>query len=172
MWYGKLKNMKICVDNDNFESAITSLKTKSFFNENITYRFLYDGLRKKYKTYLLENDLDKNRILIYLTKDKKNKEIIKKYKHQIIIFESKKLDIRQTLNEIFRGKLEHKILITNLSKFDNRHILTWLESTAATSYIVARKMSEIDKYVYSPYFKHLVVYNLFGCGATAQWMKK
>jgi len=164
--------MKICVDNDNFESSVTALRTKSFFNEDIIYRFLYDKLKPKYKTYLLENDLDKNRILIYLTKDKKNKDIIKKYKHQIIIFESKKLDIRQTLNDIFRGKLEHKKLIVELSKFENRHILTWLESTAATSYIVARKMSEIDKYVYSPYFKYLVVYNLYGCSATAQWMKK
>lgn len=164
--------MRICVDNDNFLDSITALKTKSFFNEGITYRFLYDKLKPKYKTYLLENDLDKARILIYLTPDKKTKEIQKKYKHQIIILNSEKLDIRETLNKIFRGQLTHEQLIIELSNFGNRHILTWLESTSASSYIVARKVSEIDKYVYSPYFIYLVVYSLFGCNATAQWVKK
>lgn len=164
--------MKICVDNDNFESSIASLKSKSFFNEDIIYQFLYDKLKPKYKTYLLENDLDKNRLLIYLTPDKNTKEILKKYKHQIKILKSEKYDIFKTLNDIFRGKMKPEQLLIDLSNFENRHILTWLESTAATSYIVARKMSEIDKYVYSPYFKYLVVYYLYGCNAVAQWVKK
>lgn len=164
--------MKICVDNDNFESAITSLKTKSFFNEGITYRFLYDKLRPAYKKYLLENELDKNRIILYLTPDKTTKELQKRYKHQIKILNSEKLDIRESLNKVFQGKLTHEQLIIELSEFKNRYILTWLESTSASSYIVARKMAEIDKYVYSPYFIYLIVYGLYGCGAVAQWVKK
>lgn len=165
--------MKICVDNDNFLDSITALKTKSFFNENIIYRFLFDKLRPAYKKYLLENELPKDRILIYLTPDpKRTKEIQKKYKHQIIILKSEKLDIRESLNKVFRGQATHEQLIIELSKFQNRHILTWLEGTSSSSYIVARKMSEIDKYVYSPYFIYLVVYSLFGCKAVAQWIKK
>ena len=164
--------MKICVNNENFISAITSLKTKSFFSEGITYRFLYDGLLPKYKKYMLENDLPKDKITIYLTEDKKNIAIIKKYKHQIKLFKKEKHDIATALNNIFRGKIDHKQLLLDLSYFENRYILIWLESTAATSVVVARKMSKIDKYVYSPYFKHLVVYNLYNCGAIAQWVKK
>lgn len=164
--------MKICVINDNFEDSITALKSKSFFNENTVYRFLFDRLKPSYKKYLLEHDLDKNRIVIYLTPEKKNLDIVKKYKHQIVFLKLENLDIRKTLNDIFRGKLDQKQLLIDLSKFQNRYILTWLESTAATSYTVARKMSDIDKYVYSPYFRYLVLYNLYGCGANAMWVKK
>jgi len=164
--------MKICVINENFEEAITALKSKSFFNENIIYRFLYDKLKPSYKKYLLEHDLDKNRIIIYLTPDKKNREIVKKYKHQIVFLKSETLDIRKTLNDIFRGKMDHKQLLIDLSKFQNRHILMWLESTATTSHIVAKRMSEIDKFVYNPYFKYLIVYGLYGCNANTMWVKK
>ena len=164
--------MKICVTNENFENSITALKTKSFFSEGIIYRFLWDNLRAPYKKYMIENDLPKDKILIYLSKDQKNKEIIKKYKHQITFLKTEKEDIAATLNAIFRGKTDPKQLIVELSKFKGLHILRWLESTATTSYVVARKSSEIDKYVFSPYFIYLVVYNLYGCGAVAQWVKK
>lgn len=163
--------MKVCVDNENFEKSIAAIKSKSFFGENIIYRFLYDDLRPKYKKYLLENDLDKNKIIIYLTPDKQNKALVAKYKHQVKFLKSEKLDIYKTLNDIFRGQADKTKLMSDLSRFEARYILTVLESTAATSYIVARKMSEIDKYVYSPLFIHLVVYNLYGCGAIAQWVK-
>lgn len=164
--------MKICVINDNFEDSITALKSKSFFNENIIYRFLYDKLKPSYKKYLLEHDLDKNRIVIYLTPDKKNQDIVKKYKHQVVFLKSEEHDIFKVLNDIFRGQKDPKQLLIDLSYFQNRYILTILESTAATSYTVARKMSDIDKYVYSPYFRCLVLYNLYGCGANAMWVKK
>ena len=164
--------MKICVTSENFESAITSIRTKSFSDETIIYRFLYDDLKPKYKTYLLKNDLDKNRIVIYLTPDKKNKEIMKKYKHQVVFLKTEERDIYKTLNDIFRGKIDPKQLLIDLSHFENRYILTILESSSAGSYVLARKMSEIDKYVYSPYWKYLIVYNLMGIDASVQWVKK
>jgi len=167
--------MRICVDSDNFINSITSLKTKSFFNVDITYRFLYDKLEPKFKKYLLENDLDKSRIIIYLTDDKNNKvikAIVKKYRHQIKFLESETHEIGAAINNIFRGKLDRKQCLIELSHFENRHILKWLESISIASYVVARKMSDIDKYVDSPYFRHLVVYSLYDCGAIAQWVKK
>ncbi len=164
--------MKICVINENFEESIAALKSKNFVNENIIYRFLFDKLKPTYKKYLLENNLDKNRIVIYLTPDKKNREIIKKYKHQIIFLKSEEHDIFKVLNDIFRGQKEPKQLLIDLSYFENRHILTILESSSAASYVLARKMSEIDKYVYSSYFKYLIVYSLYGCKAIATWVKK
>lgn len=164
--------MKICVISENFEESITALKSKSFFNENVIYRFLYDKLLPKYKKYLLENNLDKNRIVIYLTSNKKNRDIVKKYKHQVIFLKSEEHDIFKTLNDIFRGQKDIKQLLIDLSYFENRYILTILESTAIGSYIVARKMVEIDKYVYNPYFKYLIIFSLYGCGANAVWVKK
>ncbi len=164
--------MKICVINENFEDSITALKSKSFLNENIIYRFLYDKLAPKYKKYLLESDLDKNRIVIYLTPNNKTKDIIKKYHHQIIFLKSENYSIQKTLNNIFRGKTNQEQLLIDISYFENKYILLWLESTATTSYIVAKKMSKIDKYVFSPYFKHLVVYIFYNCGANAIWIKK
>lgn len=164
--------MKICVTSENFEDSITALKSKNFFNENIIYRFLYDKLKPSYKKYLLEHDLDKNRIVIYLTPDKKNKDIVKKYKHQIVFLKSEEHDIFKVLNDIFRGQKDPKQLLIDLSYFQNRYILTILESSSIGSYILARKMAEIDKYVYNPYFKYLIVYNLYKCGANAMWIKK
>jgi hypothetical protein len=164
--------MKICVTSENFEDSITALKSKRFFNENIIYRFLYDKLNPKYKKYLLENDLDKNRIVIYLTSDKKNREIVKKYKHQVIFLKSEEHDIFKTLNDIFHSRKTPEQLLIDLSHFKNRHILTILESSSMSSYVLARKMSDIDKYVYSPFFKYLVIYNLLGCNANAMWVKK
>ena len=164
--------MKICVDSDNFINSITSLQTKSFFNMDITYRFLYENLEPKYKKYLLNNDLDKSRIKIYLNNDKKNKDIIKKYKHQIVFLQFETRKIETALGSIFRGTLDHKQCLIDLSCFTNRHILKWLQSIAISSYVVARKMSDIEKYVDTPYFQHLVVYTLYDCGAIAQWVKK
>src|SRR4030042_1771408 len=112
--------MKICVTSENFESAIAALRTKSFFTSDITYRFLYDGLPTKYKKYLLENNLDKTKIIIYLSHDKKNKDIVKKYKHQIVFLKTEKHDIKITLNEIFMGKKDHSQLLVDLSYFENR----------------------------------------------------
>jgi hypothetical protein len=163
--------MKICVINDNFEDSIAALNSKSFFNEDIIYRFLYDGLKPKYKKYLLENDLPKNRIFIYITYDKKNELIIKKYKHQIKFLKSEKHDIFETFNNIFRGIKTPAQLLIELSYFENRHILTILESSAVNSYTLAKKMSDIDKYVYTSFFKYLVVYNLYKCNAVAVWVK-
>lgn len=164
--------MKICVNNDNFISAVTSLKTKSFFSEDVTYRFLYDGLKSKYKNYMLENELSKDKITIYLTKDKKHAEIIKKYKHQIHFLKSDNLKIADVLNSIFRGSKSHKELISELSSFEARYILTYLEATSITSPVVARISAEIEQYIYSPYFKYLVVYKLYKCGAVVRWIKK
>jgi len=163
--------MKICVTSENFEDSITALKSKSFFNENIIYRFLYDKLLPKYKRYLLEHDLDKNRITIYLPPDKKNRDIVKKYKHQVVFLKSEEHDIFKTLNDIFHSRKKPEQLLIDLSYFENRHILTIIESSSAGSYILARKMAEIDKYVYNPFFKYLIVYSLYGCNANAMWVK-
>jgi hypothetical protein len=164
--------MNICVTNENFVDSITSIQSKSFFDADSIYRFLYDGLEPKYKKYLIENNLDKTKIFIYVTDPKKNKEIIKKYKHQIKFLKYEKHEIHVALDNIFKGKLDHKQCLIELNHFENRHILKWLESIAIASHVVARTTSEIDKYVDSPYFRHLVVYNLYGIGITARWVKK
>jgi len=172
--------MKICVTKDNFESSITSLKSKSFVDEDIIYRFLYDSLNVTKKQYLAENDLPKNKILIYLKKpDGKSKikiindAIILKYKNQIKYIETiKEDDIRNVLNDIFRGVKNKNELANELSKFDGRYILRWLDSISISSYEVARKSAEIERYVYSQFFPFVVVYNLYNCKAIVQWIKK
>lgn len=162
----------IYIDNQNFIESVTALRTKAF-GDKTTYIFLYDNLRKEFKKYLDDNDLPKNLIEIQLTKNKNiNKDFLNRYRHQIIYLKHETIKLQKVLDDIFMGIANKKELLAQLSEFQPRQILSWLESSAMMRPKLAKELSPLEKYVYSPFFYSVILYNFYGTKFKAVWMKK
>ena len=132
------------------------------------YTILFDRLNKENKKILEETNIPKNSLTI-LTKDAK--KVPSKFKHQIQVeklFE--KDDIFKTLKMVFKSG-NRELVRQELSKFENRHILTILESTSMYYPEMATKLSGMEKYVYSNYFHDMILYELEGLGYLPRWTR-
>lgn len=165
--------MKVFVNNQNFIESVKALKSCGFDND-IEYIFYYDNLNKDYRKYLLGNDLPRSKISFQVTKNKNDKEIkelYKKYKHQIN-FIGEELTVDVVLDKIFAGNEDKTKLLDELSDFDNKYIMEWLKSTSANVKKLSEKLSKIDKFIYSKYFKYFIVYELYGLKCKSMYPKK
>jgi len=151
---GVRKTMKesikpIFVDNDNFVRFYKGVKSESFGNRN--YVVLYDSLNKK------------------------NKELLKGLKKgdfKIEKWDSKKNTISTVLKHVFQKGYNRKKVLNELNDFGNHQILIWLQGMCIFSKELADKVSQIEKYVYSDYFKELLVYQLEGVNCVVRWYKR
>lgn len=158
---------KIYVDNDNFIHIIKTMNSEHFGRPE--YTILYDRLNKENKKILEDINIPKNGLTI-LTKDQK--KVPTKFKHQIQVeklFE--KDDIFKTLKQVFKSGNREQVK-QELSKFENRHILTILESTSIYYPKLAIKLSRLEKYVYSNYFHDIILYELEGLRYLPRWTRR
>lgn len=160
--------MNEIIDNSNFMRLIKSMKSKNF--TDIEYIIEWGSLSSKNKKYLEDHDIPKSRLTI-LTPNPKN--VPQKFKHQIEVENKKeKPRIDLTLKHLFLGKQPKNEILKELENFDNRHILLWLESTASVCPQLIEVLSEVDKYVYSKFFKSLVAYKLSGIRCIPYYQKR
>lgn len=159
--------MKTYIDNDNFIHMMKAMNSEHFGRPE--YTILFDRLNKENKKILEDINIPKNGLII-LTKDPK--KVPSKFKHQIQVeklFE--KDDIFKTLKMVFKSG-NRKQVKQELNKFENRHILTILESTSIYYPKLAMKLNEMEKYVYSNYFHDMILYELEGMGYLPRWVKR
>jgi len=151
----------IYIDNDNFTQMIKALQSQSLTENDNHYTILFDKLDKKNQQLLGKVSLPKTKITI-LTENPSR--VPRRYKHQVkreVLY--KKSSIYNALNQMFcKGE-------DALDEFDNRHILAWLTTTAKYYPELAGKVSKLEKYVYSPGFKQLVVNELGGMKCKPRW---
>lgn len=134
------------------------------------YIILWDKLDKKSKELLDELDIPKTNLTILTHKDTKG--IPKKFKHQIKIEPYfPKPNIVNTLKKLFK-KGNREEVKKELNDFEARHILLWLESMSAIYPELAKKMEKVEKYVYSPFFHDILLYELEGLGCVPRFIKR
>jgi len=160
--------MKIYVDNENFVESIKAMKSQAFGEER-NFVVLYDKLNSKNKKLLESLDLPRESLEI-VTKIPKN--VPSKYKHQITVEKEEKPDIRLALKHTFRKDYDREQVLKELEKFQSRHLLAWLSSTSMTCPELAKRMSELEKYTYSKFFRELVAYNLEDISCIPVWRRR
>ncbi len=133
------------------------------------YTILFDRLNKENKKILEDINIPKNNLTI-LTKDPK--KVPTKFKHQIQVeklFE--KDDIFKALKMVFKSGNREQVR-QELNKFENRHILTILESTSMYYPELAMRLSDMEKYIYNEHFRDMILYNLEGLGYLPRWTRR
>lgn len=157
----------IYVTNENLESSIKAMWSQTF--DTSEYIILWDKLWKENKDLLEKIDIPKTNLTILTKNDDK---VPKKFYHQTKVENFKiEEDIKIALRMLFKSGNREEAR-KELNKFKSRHILRWLETTSTFYPDLAIKMVRIQKYVYSPYFKDILLYELEGMNCVPMFYKR